>query len=137
LEEISEEWGRCDVLECDDGASAVSGYDGGDEATSTPETDVAHLPPLPSDSDSDTWLEAAPGTTANVFVGTQESGTLLDDDSQFDVVDSNKISGDEESETTANLAPATVNMENATALAVQSQALEPREDQVGIYLSKT
>jgi hypothetical protein len=73
-------------LECDDGASAASGYDGGDEATSTPDTDLAHL---------------------------------------------------QESETVANPVPATTNMENATALAVQSQALQPREDQVGIYLSKT
>jgi hypothetical protein len=136
-------------LECDDGAIDASGYEGGDEATSTPDIDVSYLP-LPSDSDD--WFEAAPETSANVFVGTQESETLLNDDSQLDVVDSNIISGDEESVTIAKLEPVTANMENATALAVQSHALESQENQdestldpntipaarlVGIYLSKT
>jgi len=114
-----------DASDGDDSVSALLGYDGGDEAESTPEIDIAHLPPVPSDSDSDTWLEVAPGTSANATVA-------------------------EESETIANPIPVAANMENAAA--VQSEDLESQEDQVestlnsnnrpaarlvGVYLSKT
>jgi hypothetical protein len=112
-----------DASDSDDSVSALLGYDGGDEAYSTPEIDVAHLPPVPSDSDSDTMLEAAPGTSANAIDA-------------------------EESKTMANTV--TANTENATA--VQSQDLESQEVQVEstldpntrpaarlvvVYLSKT
>jgi hypothetical protein len=131
--EINEASTNFDALDSDDCWTDLSGYEEEEETMSLPELDVVQPPPVPvpSYSDSETWCEGAPRTADNAIVGTRESEKLHDNDSQLDVTDPLKLSGDEEPETIANPVADTVNVENATArLAVQSQDLESHGDQV-------